>query len=231
MKRILVAIGVVTLAAAPVWADDGDSLGADDGADRQVWSFDQDEAGKPSAGWKFGYTNPEDGKATWTVAKDGGAPTAPNVLKLLAQSGDRVFNVAMAEKTSYRDVDVRTRIRADSGKEDQGGGVIWRCKDENNYYICRINPLEGNFRVYKVEDGKRSQLQSEKLETNTGQWYEVSAVMIGDRMECFVDGKKYLEARDDTFQEAGTVGLWTKADATSSFDNVAVYPPPGDSGK
>ncbi len=190
----------------------------------QGWTFDGDATGKPPAGWKLGFTNPADGKATWTVAKDPGAPTGPNVLMLETHSADRVFNVAMAEKTSYKDVSVRTRIRADSGKEDQGGGVIWRCKDADNYYICRINPLENNFRVYKVLNGRRQQLATTEFRAETGKWYVVQARMVGHHIECYVDGRKLLDVEDPDVQDAGMVGLWTKADASSSFDDFAVGP-------
>lgn len=193
-------------------------------AEGQAWIFDHDEAGKAPAGWKLGYTNPADGKATWTIAKDAKAMSGPNVLTLDAKSGGGAFNLAMAEKTAYQDVDVRTRIRANTGKEDQGGGLIWRCKDENNYYICRINPLESNFRVYKVVGGKRQQLQGVELKTDTGKWHVVRAKMVGNHIQCFVDGKKMLDATDDAMKDAGMVGLWTKADASSSFDNIAVKP-------
>jgi len=191
-------------------------------AEGQAWVFDADAAGKPPSGWKTGFTNADEGKATWTVEKDAGAPTGPNVLTLKADSGGGTFNLAMAEKTSYSDVDVRTRIRANTGKEDQGGGLIWRCKDENNYYICRINPLESNFRVYKVTGGKRQQLQGVELKTEAGKWYVVRAKMMGAHIQCYVDGEKLLDATDDAIKDAGMVGLWTKADASSTFDNIAV---------
>jgi uncharacterized membrane protein YkoI len=193
----------------------------DEKAEGHAWIFDHDIVGKPPAGWEFGYTHPADGKATWTVKKDSNAFSGLNVLDLKAASADHVFNIAMAAGTSYQDVSLRTRIRANSGEEDQGGGVIWRCRDENNYYICRLNPLESNFRVYKVVDGRRKQLQSCRLDTYPGRWYVVRATMVGDHITCYVDGKKLLDVHDDTFPGAGMVGLWTKADASSSFDNVA----------
>ncbi|HKQ49851.1 MAG TPA: family 16 glycoside hydrolase [Phycisphaerae bacterium] len=189
------------------------------------WNFDKDEVGKRAADWRVRETNGTGKTGTWTVATDDSAPSSPNVLKLETQADDRTYNLLIAEKISFKDLDLRVRIKANSGKKDQGGGLIWRCKDENNYYICRINPLEGNFRVYKVEKGKRTQLESVKLETKTGQWYEVRAVMVGDTIECYVDGKKYLEAIDDTFNGTGKIGLWTKADASSSFDDVVVHEP------
>lgn len=187
------------------------------------WNFDKDEPGKPSPGWRITETSGTGKTGKWTVAKDDAAPSKPNVLKLETHADRKTYNLYIAEKTSFKNLDLRVRTKADRGKVDQGGGLIWRCRDENNYYICRINPLEGNFRVYKVQNGKRAELKSAKLETKTGQWYEVRAVMVGDRIECYVDGEKYLDTTDDTFKEAGTVGLWTKADASSSFDDVAVY--------
>ncbi len=193
-------------------------------AEGQDWIFDHDETGLPGAVWKLTSTNPADAKATWTIAKDPNAMSGPNVLTLDAKSGGSVFNLAIAEKTSYKDVDVRARIRPNSGSVDQGGGVIWRAKDENNYYICRINPLESNFRVYKVVGGKRTQLQGIDLNTEPGKWYAVRAKMIGDHIQCFVNGRKLLDFTDTTFRDAGMVGLWTKADASSSFDNIAVKP-------
>jgi hypothetical protein len=217
---IFLSTGLITVVAAAV-ADQTTMS-----APLAEWNFNKDEAGKTPPGWQVGETKGTGKTGTWVVASDDTAPSKPNVLKLQTQADDSTFNLLIAEKTSFKDLELRTRIKAISGKEDQGGGLIWRCKDPNNYYICRINPLEGNFRVYKVQDGKRTQLQSEKLETNAGQWYEVRAVMVGDRMECFVDGKKYLEAKDDTFKEAGKIGLWTKADASSAFDDVSVHAPP-----
>jgi len=190
------------------------------------WTFDTNEPGKTPTGWRVAETKSSGKSGAWTVVADDGAPSKPNVVKLNTQADDSTFNLLVAEKAVFKDLDIRARVKAISGEVDQGGGLMWRVKDENNYYICRINPLEGNFRVYKVVDGKRTQLHSEKLETKTGQWYEIRAVMTGDHMECFVDGKPYLHVHDDTFEEAGMIGLWTKADASSAFDDVAVYAPP-----
>jgi hypothetical protein len=189
------------------------------------WTFDREEVGKAPPGWSFRETRPGSKHGTWKVAPDPTAPSTANVLTLTTEADDQTFNLAVVEKTSFKDVDLRVRLKAHSGKEDQGGGLLWRCKDENNYYICRINPLESNFRVYKVVEGKRSQLQSAEFKAETGKWYEVRAVMIGDRITCYLDGKEYLDVKDDTFHDAGLIGLWTKADASSSFDNLVVYPP------
>ncbi|MCC7293718.1 MAG: DUF1080 domain-containing protein [Phycisphaerales bacterium] len=189
------------------------------------WTFDKCEVGKPVAGWRIAATRGSDKPAKWLVAADASAPGKPNVLKVETTAEDQTFNLLIGEQLSLKDVDLRVMLRADSGKVDQGGGLLWRCKDENNYYVCRVNPLESNFRVYKIEGGKRTQLGSADVETKTGEWHEVRAVMIASKIECFVDGKKLLEAADDTFKDAGRIGLWTKADASSSFDKVIAQAP------
>ena len=137
---------------------------------------------------------------------------------------DGTFNLAIAQNVRFKDLDLTVRVKAVKGEEDQGGGPIWRCRDENNYYICRFNPLEGNYRVYKVVEGRRKQLDSVRIETQADRWYTVRVTMAGDRITCFLDGKKLLEAQDDTLTEPGMVGLWTKADAVASFDGLTVRP-------
>src|SRR5262249_14919080 len=111
--------------------------------------------------------------------------------------------------------------RAVAGVVDRGGGLVWRAKDRNNYYICRYNPLEDNFRVYKVEDSKRTQFASAKVPGDEA-WHTVRATMSGVKITCYLDGKKLLEAEDSTFREAGMIGFWSKADAQSYFDELAV---------
>jgi uncharacterized membrane protein YkoI len=193
-----------------------------------LWNFEKAEVGKTPAGLMAKETHPSGKPGEWKVTADPQAPSGSNVLTLTTSAPDATFNVALFDKTSYKDLDLRVRVRGNTGKEDQGGGLIWRAKDENNYYICRINPLENNFRVYKVVDGKRSQLQSTEFKPDTGKWYQVRAVMVGDHITCYVDGKKYLDTKDDTFKDTGMIGLWTKADASSSFDNLAVFAPRAD---
>ena len=113
-------------------------------------------------------------------------------------------------------------MKAVSGDEDQGGGPIWRCKDENNYYICRFNPLEGNYRIYKVVNGKRKQLDTTRIETEPGKWYAVRVTMVGEHITCYLDGRKLLGVWDSTFEDFGMVGFWTKADAVTRFDDLVV---------
>jgi len=100
-----------------------------------------------------------------------------------------------------------------------GGGIIWRAKDKENYYIARFNPLENNFRLYYVRDGARKTLASTRIALTAGKWHSMKIVQHGDSFEAYLDGKKLLEGSDNLFSDAGGVGLWTKADAVTSFDN------------
>ena len=185
------------------------------------WNFDKDPVGKAPAGWKIASPSLVEGKSAWTVVADPSAPSPPNVFSLAApESSDSAYNMAMVEKVAVKDVDLSVKLKANGGKADQGGGLVWRCKDEKNYYVCRINPLEGNYRVYKIVDSKRTQIQSADVNTESGKWYTLRAEMSGNQITCYLDGKKLLEASDDTFKEAGLVGVWTKADAATSFDNL-----------
>ncbi len=188
------------------------------------WTFDRDRVGAAPAGWTIEQNNPTRAMARWTVEPDPTAPGKPNVLTVRTENGNATFNLAIVNDASYKDLDLSVRVRARTGKDDQGGGLLWRVQDANNYYICRINPLESNYRVYKVVDGKRVQLQSAEAKTEAARWYALRVVMIGDHITCFLDGRKLLDVKDDTFKNAGRIGLWTKADASSSFDDLTARP-------
>ena len=115
------------------------------------------------------------------------------------------------------------KIKAFAGNEDRGGGLVWRYIDNNNYYIARCNPLEKNFRFYRVVNGNRKQLKSVKTDIGTpGEWFTMTIEMNGNKISCSLNGNKMIEATDDTYTKAGRVGLWSKADAQSYFDDLSV---------
>jgi hypothetical protein len=180
-------------------------------------AFEKADLGKAPRGWKV-----EAG--AWQVRADATAPSKGGlVLTQTASSGRRVFNLCLKDEPAPADVEVSVAFKALEGKEDQGGGVVWRARDAKNYYIARMNPLEDNFRLYKVVAGVRKQLDTkEGLKVKPGEWHTITVRMVGDRVECSLDGKKMLAAKDDTFKEKGKVGLWTKADARTSFDVLRV---------
>jgi len=186
----------------------GMSLAAE--AAKKTGDFEKDEPGKIAKS----FSN-EVGQ--WEVAKDGDN----HVLHQKAKNEDATFNVTLVQGTSYKDIDLSVRLKAVAGDIDRGGGLVWRARDSKNYYIARYNPLEDNFRVYKVQDGKRTQFQSAKLPGDDN-WHTLRVTMVGTKIVCYLDGQKYLEVEDATFSQAGKIGLWSKADAQSYFDDLTV---------
>ncbi len=190
-----------------------------------AFNFDSFNNGCLPADWMIRETGQPSASATWMVVADSTAPSKPNVLALTTTvAHGSTFNLAIADNISFKDLDLMVKVKAVTGEEDQGGGPIWRFKDHDNYYVCRFNPLEGNYRVYKVANGQRKQLDTASVKTAAGKWYSVRVTMIDNQIRCYLDGKKWLETKDDTFQDAGKVGLWTKADAATRFDDLVVRP-------
>jgi hypothetical protein len=180
----------------------------------QIWNFDGEKTGQlPS-----GFTNE---KGDWKIMADPTAPSKPHVLAQQAQNSGSIFNLTLINGTQFKNVDVSVTMKAVAGKEDQGGGLVWRAGDADNYYIARYNPLEDNYRIYKVEKGRRSELQSADIKNSPG-WHILRVTMEGDHIQCFYDGQKYLDVKDPTFSGPGKIGVWTKADAQSRFDDLQV---------
>src|SRR5881296_656284 len=185
-------------------------------------NFDTAEVGKPPTGWTA--TKTGKGEAKWTIEKDDTAPSKPNVLK---QSGQATFPVCIKDDTSLKDGFVEVKFKPVSGREDQAGGVIWRAKDSNNYYIARANALEGNVVLYKTVNGKRSPLDivgrkggyGVKEPVASGQWHTLRVEFAGNHFKLTFDGKHLFDVEDTTFTEAGKVGMWTKADSVTLFDD------------
>jgi hypothetical protein len=187
-------------------------------------NFDNAEAGKPPPGWTA--TKTGRGEPKWTVEKDDSAPSKPNVLK---QSGQATYPVGLKDDASLKDGFVEVKFKAVSGSEDQAGGVVWRAKDADNYYICRANALEDNVVLYKTVAGKRSSLPivgrkggygvKEKVAPQT--WHTLRVEFAGNRFTVIFNGKKLFTVEDGTFTDAGKVGLWTKADSVTLFDDFS----------
>ena len=186
-----------------------------------VFNFDKDAEGALPKGWSSAKTG-RGGLGKWAVVKDDSAPSKPNVVAQMSKENlGYHFSIAIADETLYSDVEIELMLKAVDGQEDQGGGPVWRYVDADNYYVCRANPLENNFRVYKVVDGDRRQLQSVKLTIPSNQWHVLKIKNTGNHIQCWLNGILYLDVEDDTFKE-GKVGLWIKADAITYFDDVEV---------
>ncbi len=179
-------------------------------------NFDGFKAGEAPPGWtptKTGKGNPE-----WTVQRDDTAPSRPNVLR---QSGEATFPVCIHNGISIQDGFVEVKFKSVAGKEDQAGGVIWRCQDADNYYVARANALEDNVTIYHTLKGKRAAFKNVSVKVTPGDWHTLRVDFEGDRFVVTFDGNRVLEANDRSLAEAGKVGLWTKADSVTLFDDFS----------
>jgi hypothetical protein len=180
----------------------------------QTVNFDNLPAGAPPPGWTATQTGT--GKAIWTVEKDDTAPSKSNVLK---QSGTATYPVCLKDDTSVKDGFVEVKFKPISGKEDQAGGVIWRAKDSNNYYIARANALEDNVTIYDTINGRRVERKRTNTKVASNQWHTLRVDFQGSHFTVTYDGTKALEWDDSKIQGAGKVGVWTKADSVTLFDD------------
>src|SRR5213594_3818542 len=179
-------------------------------------NFDDMKSGAAPAGWTATQTG--SGRAKWSVEKDDSAPSKPNVLK---QSGQATFPVCIKNDTNLKDGFVEVKFKPVSGKEDQAGGVIWRAKDANNYYIARANVLEDNVTIYDTVNGRRTERKRANMKVASNQWHTLRVDFQGGHFTVTFDGKKALEWDDATFKDAGRVGVWTKADSVTAFDDFS----------
>jgi hypothetical protein len=216
MKVAMLFIAIVALGATIVAQ----------GAGRKV-DFSDDAVGQPPKGFEFGHTAKAGAPGKWIVQAEG-------TNKYLAQvDGDNTrarFPMAVVSDISATDVDVSVRFKPVSGRVDQAAGLVWRFQNEDNYYIVRANALENNVVLYKVENGMRIDLPvkgegrtyGKKADVPAGQWSTLQVIVTGALFEVHSNGTKLYEVEDRTFTQAGKVGVWTKADSVTQFDDLTV---------
>ena len=199
----------------------------------QAVHFDSGAAGTLPSGWTSATTH-RGGTPRWEVTRDDTATTKPNVLAQLSSDGARdQFPLAVYDEVTCKDGEVGVRFKPISGKVDQAGGLVWRYRDENNYYVVRANALEDNVVLYKLEKGRRSSLGPKGTPPKTygmdwkvpGQtWSTLRVTFEGALFTVYFNGEKLFEVEDSTFTEAGKTGLWIKADSVTHFDDFHVTP-------
>jgi hypothetical protein len=191
----------------------------------RVINFDTFPLGKTPPGWTVAMTN--HGRAPqWEIRRDGSAATQPYVLAQVSTdpTGDR-FPLAILDNMSLRDGDVSVRIKTVSGHEMQAGGVVWRYRDSNNYYLARTNALEKNVAVFKVQNGRRIPiLPGVRHDLPVNGWSILKVSVRGNRFQVYLDHRRILQGTDNTFIGSGGVGLWTAGDSVAYFDDFQVYP-------
>lgn len=215
-----VVVAALAALAVVVLSGNGRALAGE----QAVVDFEGMEAGAPPAGFTTALTG-KGRPVEWMVVEDG---TAPSGTKVLAEvSGDETsyrFPLALYDGLEARDVEVSVRFRPISGRVDQAAGLVVRARDPNNYYIARANALEDNVRLYRVVDGERQQFAGVDTAVPAGEWQTLGLRVEGDRLEVALDGRSLFTATDGTFSEPGKVGLWTKADSLTHFDDLTIRP-------
>ena len=206
MTRIIAAATLVACAAA---------------AHAETVTFDADKAGAPPAGWTCGSTG--GGTPKWTVAADADAATGRQVLR---QSGKAPFPWCVKQGTALADGMVEVKFKSLAGREDQAGGVVWRWKDGDNYYVARANALENNVSLYHTERGKRQTIKYVDAPVAANAWHTLRVDFNGTQIRVSLDGKSYIDLNDSHIAGAGAVGVWTKADSVTAFDDFTFQAKP-----
>ena len=200
-------------------------------AGAQTVGFDDQKSGEPPKGMTCGLTG-KGRPGVWKVLADAGAPSAPNALAQTdADNTSYRFPVCVLDGPTATDLELSVRFKPVSGEVDQAAGLVWRYRDADNYYIVRANALEDNVVLYKVEAGKRTDLDpkgsgpiayGKKVEVPKATWSTLRVTVKGHLFEVYLNGEKVFEVEDRTFESGGKVGVWTKADSVTHFDDLAL---------
>ncbi|WP_426397269.1 LamG domain-containing protein [Ralstonia sp. R-29] len=201
MQRIVLAL-CVPLIALPALAE--------------TIQFAQDKPGTLPAGWVAGVTGT--GSPKWTVELD---PTAPGGGHVLKQSGVGDFPWCVKQGTAIADGFVEVKFKPIGGREDEAGGVVWRWKNGDNYYVARANALENNVSLYYTIGGRRHTIRYQDAPVTAQAWHTLRVEFAGNHIQLSLDGKRYIDVTDEHITGAGMVGVWTKADSVTAFDAFA----------
>jgi hypothetical protein len=191
-------------------------------ADNSV-RFETDAVGATPKGWTA--TKTGRGEPKWTIEQD---QTAPSKLRIVKQSGQATYPLLLKDDTDIKDGFIEMKFKAIDGSEDRAAGLVWRARDADNYYVVRANALEDNVVLYKTVNGIRSALDivgrkggyGVDVSVPANQWHGLRVDFNGSRFRVIYDGKQLFEVDDWTFRDAGKVGLWTKADSVTLFDEI-----------
>lgn len=201
MKRFFVALAIIAVCSLTHAATE---------------NFDALAAGAAPAGWQCGVSGR--GEPKWLVGPDETAPSKPNVLK---QSGQGTFPWCVKNGAPLKDGFVEVKFKPIAGREDQAGGVVWRFAGPRSFYVARANALENNVSLYYMWLGLRRTIQYVDAPVPAGQWNVLRVEFEGERIKVLLNGKTYIDVRDGHIAGAGQVGVWTKADSVTAFDDFS----------
>lgn len=177
-------------------------------------NFDSFGPGALPREWVWGVTG--SGGARWIVEPSADAPSKPNVVRQ-SEVGD--FPWCALKGASMANGYVEVKFKALSGRRDQAGGVMWRWKDGNNHYVARANALENNVSLYHTTNGRRNTIKYVDAPVPKDTWHTLRVDFAGTSIKVSLNGKTYIDVQDDHITGAGTVGMWTKADSVTVFDD------------
>ena len=192
-----------------------------------IFSFENCVTDKIPNGWSQYFTGKQGEEPNWQIVNDKGN-------KILAQLSKKNpnyhFNVIVFDKFEAKNIELEVKLKGVKGKMDQGGGFVWRFTDADNYYVVRANPLEDNVVLYKVKDGKRTDLPvlgkgktyGVKVKKLGSDWNTLKLTVKDNLFTVYLNNEQIFQVKDETFTNSGKVGLWTKADAVSYFDDFHV---------
>ena len=181
-----------------------------------IENFDAMPPGAPPQAWMCGVTG--QGSPKWQITADSSAPSKPNVLK---QTGSGTFPWCVMKSVSITDGFVEVKFKPLSGRADQAGGLVWRWKDGNDYYVARANALENNVSLYYTKKGRRISIRYVDAPVAANQWHVLRAEFAGKTIKVLLDGKQYIRVDSDHISGPGAVGVWTKADSVTAFDDFS----------
>ena len=214
VKSLIAVIIVAPLGFGPM------STHAETATPTQEWSFDHEQPGVLPSQFSIGTLFDGRPAGNWQVLATDRAKSPPHVLaQLMAKGAEHAYKVLLIKEIIASDLNLQVSFLPIQGQADMGGGLIWRAADDRNYYLARANPLEQNIRVYRVEKGLRHLLQNFNQTISLKQWHTLRVTHQGCRVNIFYDGKQVFDLCEETFH-AGMIGLWTKSDAVTYFDDL-----------
>jgi 3-keto-disaccharide hydrolase len=214
LRHVGVAVAVLSAVQAP-------TATAQENAAGKVINFNSDPVGAAPAGFELVRTG-GGAEGKWVVRDDKDKEGNHVLVQESADRTDYRFPLAVVKDGTYKDVTLSVRAKPISGDVEQGFGLVWRYQDASNYYITRCNADEDNCTIYHVVKGGRRPFQNKGTKVATNTWHTLKMEAKGDHFTVWFDGNKVLDAKDETFKEAGKVGLWTKADSVIAFDDLTI---------
>jgi hypothetical protein len=186
----------------------------------RAWTFDTESPDVLPKGFVIGTLFDGRPAGEWKVLSTDRAKSAPQVLaQLIGKGAEQAYKLVLVEGLTPINVDVQVSFLPISGNADMGGGVLWRAADDRNYYLTKANPLEQNIRIYRVINGVRHLLQNFDQIIDVKRWHTLRVINQGCRVRVLFDEKEVFDLCDQTFSR-GRIGLWTKSDALTYFDDL-----------